>query len=186
MKTVGNPQAQAPEESVNPKAQAPEESVNPQATKKTFVGEAGKTEVVFTEGQKLALQIKILTFIVNGKEPADVLKDLVNQPEYALFPYSDFLKLVQTVATTIMKSPSPDLSTDQKALISEKTNILLNLVEKKIDNENTAPTIDGGGYASKVLGSRSVNNVNNIITEEKSKSNRGVEPNTNENPGRSR
>ena len=105
MKTVlDNFQAKAPEESVNPQAQA---------TKKTFVGEAGKTEVVFTEEQKQALQIRISNLIQNNKEPAEILDLLKVLPDYKLLPFPDLQKLVQTVAATMTKSP--DLSDANKA-----------------------------------------------------------------------
>ena len=119
------------------KAQAPEESVSPQAqaTKKTFVGEgdvkAGKTEVVFSEEQKQALQIRISNLIQNKKEPAEILDLLKVLPDYKLLPFPDLQKLVQTVVATMTKSP--DLSDANKASADK----LLNFVEKKIENEKS-------------------------------------------------
>lgn len=120
MKTVGNPQAQAPEE-----------SVNPQATKKTFVGEAGKTEVVFTDEQRQAVQIRIFNLIQNDKQPAEILNLLRELPDCKSLPFPDLQKLVQTVVATMTKSP--DLSDANKASAGK----LLDFVEKKIENEKS-------------------------------------------------
>ena len=95
-----------------------------------------KTEVAFSEEKKQALQKRISQFIHDGKEPADVLSTLVALPEYKLLNYSDFLKLVQTVAATVTKSS--DLS-DVKKASAEK---LLNFVEKKIEEESKGANKD--------------------------------------------
>ena len=84
----------------------------------------------FSEAQKQFLQTKIAQLISDGKAPADILSTLGTQPEYKLLHYPDFLKLVQTVAATMTKSP--ELSADDKASAGK----LHNLVEKKIEEES--------------------------------------------------
>ena len=90
----------------------------------------------FSEAQKQFLQTKIAQLISDGKAPADILSTLGTQPEYKLLHYPDLLKLVQTVAATMTKSP--ELSADDKAS-AEK---LLNFVEKKIEEESKGANKD--------------------------------------------